>query len=383
MSEYNTLNVLPCMQRTPHLVASPHSLITSIHNDLMKKKDEIFSLLLQFMPYSHHEHELLWDETIRYLENLPALMDLHTKLTHEENQLYQKLNPNFELQLKPYGRVFISIPSNAPLPLAIVLPLSFCLSGNSVYVTGSSKIQPIITYLFQIIASYFPNQIALWCGKTAELLDHLCETKAVDLIYFMGASSYYTEIAQKAARAGAHLIYEGEGRCAYAIDPRLDTPALKTAVSYIAASKQSFAGHMCSAPNSIVCSHEQKDYICKRLKEISPAIKIHPDADGNAIYDNEWFSFDCYIQSHDTRESIKAAIQKNPYGLQLAVFSDDDLFMQTLKDETHFARYCFNMTPIEQDSLMPWGNFSLSGNSDVLDFYRKGLRRIWIETSTL
>jgi hypothetical protein len=37
------------------------------------------------------------------------------------------------------------------------------------------------------------------------------------------------------------------------------------------------------------------------------------------------------------------------------------------------------MVPSWQDSLLPWGNDGLSGQSDLHDFYRKGLRRVIVE----
>lgn len=375
----------------------------------------ISSAMARETGYRDEECRELMDATRRFIDGLPDLVRLHQSLAKTENDLYRALSPEAELRYEPWGRCLVCTPANAPAPLALALPLSLAAAGNRVAVAFSGKAIESASALARIVSERVGG-ITLWGGRVRDAVETLTASRAVDLVYFLGGSSYFPKLAAQCASAGIELVYEGEGNSVALLheDARGD---LATVARQLVASKQAFGGRMCSSPNAIAVPRPLLRELMAEFRRaasevggepiagwISPQIRAYLDelvarggarVDGSiddargpllvegpdlrAALERELFCPLAFVVPYDDWDAVVREIGAVPHRLQLTVYSADVARTRRLARETSFARYCTNMNPIAQDPLLPWGNYGVSGRADVLDFYRKGLRRAILE----
>jgi acyl-CoA reductase-like NAD-dependent aldehyde dehydrogenase len=364
---------------------------------------------------------VLWNEGLRFLEALPQLVAFHEQLTEFETKNAPTGNWSHLLGLEPWGKMLVCLPANAIIPLSFVLPTALIASGNRVVVAVSSSARETGLFILDALQECFGERLMIWRGGVRDAIECLAgEQPAIHALYYMGASKQFGEIAETCASKGVELIFEGEGRGIVVIDQALSDSELQSAAQRILAAKTFCLGHMCSAPNAVLipaaifekfvgiyqaaCMATSLEH-CRAIlsapavaeskrelnaqygaarPHLSAAEGLHPsfwivEAD-QACGAKELFSPDIFLAKQPDLASCLRAVSRSRFRLQVTLFSHEIGHLKELVSQTQFARYCYTMNPANQDALLPWGNYGRSGTSEVFDFYRKGLRRIIVES---
>jgi len=243
----------------------------------------------------------------------------------------------------------------------------------------------------------------------------------VEAIYYMGSSGYFPALAARCADAGVKLLYEGEGNSVAVVDEHNSRDEAQQAADRLFAAKTRWAGRMCSAPNLIAVHRARLDAFTERYEQhcraaplavdlasltsdvvqvalgahlaagaptIPPIDRVGPRtpflvrvADLRLALRRELFCPVAFLLPFDDWTTLLAELRGVEHRLQVTLFSQDGARAAHLVRSTRFARYCFNRDPVEQDPLLPWGNYGASGHSEVVDFFNKGLERAIVEGS--
>lgn len=396
---------------------SPVSSVTVDHltRAISKIKPEILALFAEETGYAPEDCEALWQAVEGFLDGLNTLIATRVEAAARETAQAAQWFPGAEIRYEPWGRVLVCLPANAPVPLAVIIPLALLAGGNAVVVAASGKARRTALSLAEVVAKFAEGRIAVFDGRVRDAVTALTEESTlIDTLYFMGGSGHYPEIAATCARAGVHLIYEGEGRGVAVIDETLSREELQRAAELILSSKRFCNGQMCSAPNVIAVARSAmadfQAYYSQLAREMrfpapvreftAPAVweKIEarlsntemrefrhpflvPTTEFAEAMRSELFCPVAYVTPFDDFSRLVSEIGGQRYRLQVSLFTTNQERQNALLRATRFARYCYWMVPSDQHPLLPWGNYGLSGHSDVLDFYSKGLRRVIIESA--
>jgi hypothetical protein len=401
-----------------HTPFPPGILSAEIEQAVSSIKPEAVQMFVNESGFSNDDVDFLWCAADRFLDGLSDLVDLHNRLTLVENNLTPRGLWDHSIRLEPIGTMLVCLPANAVIPLSIILPAALGASGNQLVFSVSGAARNAGLFILSAVQSVLGDRICIWTGGVREAIDGLTHPEpSIDALYYMGASKQYGSIAEKCAEAGVTLLYEGEGRGVVIVDDGLSPHALHEAVEKIVASKAFCLGRMCSAPNSVLI-HERifeafvAEYNKECLKYSHDGCRLDPAtveiirgvnallgaprpalADPMSACPFYWIStldealamqeLFCpgllLVPVHDLGRCLGSVSQRR-FRMQVTLFSPRQSELKNLVSLTSFARYCYGMNPASQDSLLPWGNYGFSGFSDVFDFYRKGLRRVLIET---
>jgi acyl-CoA reductase-like NAD-dependent aldehyde dehydrogenase len=360
---------------------------------LAERRREICQTNARETGYSETEVASLYDALLRFATKLPELMRLHCDLLGLETSRLQRFNPGVRLAHAPHGRSLIVVPSNAAVPLAAVLPLAYAAAGNQVDVTCNSAVRETTKLLTGIVAEAAPGRVRFREEPARTLVAKALDARNIECLHFTGGSAAFPDLSRRCAEAGVKLIFEGEGRSAAVLLPTDALERVASAIETVVESKRAFAGRMCSAPNILAVHQRNLETAVAALARAGglvcnadqvAAIRRNPTfvpiAALSEAFEREWFSPACFLLAYEDVGDLLSALSEVPYRLQLALFGDDLALLDQAVAGTRFPRYCHNMLPSAQDPLLPWGNDGRSGQSDLLDFYRKGLRRVVVES---
>lgn len=395
---------------------------------VMKKiKDKSIDLSAVDSGFSSKDVNSLWYAAEQFVDKLADIAYFNHQLTDYENQLGINLGSwKHSLRLCPWGDILVTIPSNAVIPLSIILPIALIASNNRITVVVSSITRKSGHYILESLKEVFPNSLVIYQGSVREAIQELIVPNShIDCLYYIGSSAAYKDIASRCAENGVALIYEGEGRSIALIDENMERLELTTIAKNIIKAKVFCNGCMCSAPNVGLIPSSSFDYfkdtfrqLCleyakqhsqnkklsenqiRRIKDCdssigsSSRIACHFDLSESlpffwesehkrALEVKELFSPGIILAEYPDFKEIVETIRSQKFRLQVSFFTHSETHFNNLLENTGFARYCVNMNPALQDPLFPWGNYGLSGYSDVIDFYRKGMRRVIIENSSI
>lgn len=400
---------------------SEHStslLLDKIKLKLTKNLDDLSELMAKECLYEKNDCRALILESFSFIDNLPDIIKMHQGILKTENECISQLVSNeANIRHDPYGRVLLILPSNAPLPLAIVLPLAFGIAGNSVIVAGSSRTKKTVGRALEIFEDTSLD-VVLWKGTAKNAVEDLVKKSKVDLCYFTGSSKLFPELSELCARSNVHLIFEGEGNGNVIIDTDETEETLTLIATMLIESCRFCLGKMCSKPTAIFVPEDNYNFFFKTIsnlaKEVSlscSTIDVLSREDIQRIHSLSGAGLEIdfnkknpvFLGTRNTIEAIKTEIygpaafvvpysaqsevldlaENTPYKMQISIFSSKGGTLSQKIKSYGFARACINIQPIAQNVNLPWGCYGLSGCSDVLDFYRKGLKRTLVETMIL
>lgn len=350
-------------------------LLARLARRLEDEQPHLERLMMAETGYSRAECGELLRAAHRFATGLDDLMTLHRALAAAETEAYVDVadDPGVRIELRPWGRCLVCTPANAPAPLALVLPLALVAAGNQVVLAPSGKARGTALRLGRLVAETVGG-VVLWDGRVRDAIAALMGD--IDLVYYLGGSSAFPDLAAGCARAGVELIYEGEGNGVAVIDQGMP---LAAAVPALIAAKNAFGGRMCSAPNAIAVPRGQAAAFTAAWHRHAAAPPLTPAASLAAAVERELFRPEAFLVEYADWRALGRELAAVRHRLQLSIFSRDEARIEELVAATRFARYTVNRCPIDQDPVLPWGGYGRSGRADVLDFYRKGLRRVVVE----
>ncbi|ASQ90929.1 hypothetical protein CHL67_08365 [Prosthecochloris sp. GSB1] len=387
----------------------PHKYSIALLDCLTNIKEYTIKSVCKASLYSEEDVLNLWGAAERFVQNFPVLVSQQKEYINVLGDTCRNLWPS-EVRRLPWGTILVCIPANAIIPLAIILPLALAASGNRIVFAFSQKIREIGIQVLNKIETCLGDSLFVWEGTVRDVVDGLIEPEPhIDLLYYMGGSSQYPAIAEKCARNGVDLHYEGEGRTIALLDHEMSTPKLYASAQNILLSKVFCNGMMCSSPNAILVHRESfseftKAYesLCEgpyklsfldssladlRNKYGTEKPKLQTDKSPcfwevdlpTALNAEELFCPGILVAAYDDIDECINIIAKTRHKLQISLFAEEKSLLERMISRTGFARYCLNMNPALQDPCLPWGNYGSSGFSDVSNFYEKGLRKVIIE----
>jgi acyl-CoA reductase-like NAD-dependent aldehyde dehydrogenase len=382
----------------------PAALSRAVADDLCRERRSILDAAGAALPFSEADNSALFDDTIAYLNGFPTLVASANASIAARTAQLAAVDPGASVVARPHGRVLLVIPANAPLPLAIILPLSFVAAGNHVAVAASSGARTLALRLAGLVRRHVPDRMEIWPHGVQAAVDATLSAEVIDLLYFMGSSALRASVYGRAAEAGVTVIYEGQGLGVAIVDGRLSDERLAHAAQAVALSKTRWGGQMCSAPNAVLVERADlrrfsdafdaaaaKMPLSASLSEVldqdvgvgiaslpggasllsrRAAALVEVD-DLAAAAKTEIFGPSAYLVCYDDAEAALRTIDNLRHRLQLSVFSDDPGFVERAISATRLARYTVNRVPSVQNPLLPWGNFGKSGTSWVLNFFEK------------
>lgn len=317
----------------------------------------------------------------------------------------------------PWGRVLITVPANAALPLGVILPTAFAHAGNEVVVCGNRQLHGTNEQVARVFEdALVPVRWAEHDARSA--VARAIRDRNVDLIYSVGGSRHFPGFAQMCAEAGIDLIFEGEGGGSAVFDV-LEASHLKQAVVSLVEAKRRWRGQMCSSPLVAYVHASQVEAFTRALDEalkqhswgeqrpvaLSRAARCHiadierinrlPSSDWEAplahvtavgpaekgdLFATDVFGPVFFYRVYYDRKGLASELSRSPYGLQTTIYSRDEQFVSSLLAEAKVARVCVNRLPVLQDPLRPWGGYRKSGRSDTTSFIEKAYRRVIVES---
>lgn len=324
----------------------------------------------------------------RFLRHLPALPGLHAALAADESERYAALaGGGARIELAPWGTCLVCIPSAAPAPLALTVPLALVAAGNRVAVAASDGSRSTALGLAAMVAEEIGG-VSLWSGRVRDALAGLLATGALDLVYFLGGAAPYASVAGACARAGVELVYEGEAGSLAVLDD-LDPASWKPVIDSLVGAKASYRGRMASAPRAIAVPRALASAFeaawrraARGLREENELRLVRGTSLGRAL-DGDRAGPGAHLLEYDDWDGLARELGAVRRRLQLSLFSPSEEKVRRMIGATRFARYSVNQGPIDQDPLLPRGSYGLGGHADVLDLYRKGLRRVVVERGAL
>ncbi|HEU5059262.1 MAG TPA: aldehyde dehydrogenase family protein [Kofleriaceae bacterium] len=350
-------------------------LLARLARRLEQEQPHLERLMMAETGYTRGECAALLDAAYRFATGLDELMTLHRALAAAESEGYADIteDPGAEIELRPWGRCLICTPANAPAPLALALPLALVAAGNQVVLAPSGKARGTALRLGRLVAETVGG-VVLWDGRVRDAITALIGD--IDLVYYLGGSSAFPELAATCARAGVELLYEGEGNGVAVVDRGMP---LAAAIPPLVAAKTAFGGRMCSAPNAIAVPRGTAGEFAAAWRRHPGAPALTPADSLAGAVERELFRPEAFLVEFADWGALARDLAAVRHRLQLSIFSRDERRIEELIAATRFARYAVNRCPIDQDPLLPWGGYGRSGRADVLDFYRKGLRRVIVE----
>jgi len=405
------------------LAISKHE-IEKICGSLNEKKVMIIPMFRKESGYDEEDIEMLWIDQIRFVENFIDLITSISDIWNKKSVLYQKWEKFSKYERVPWGKVLICSPANAPIPLIIILLVSFVSMRNEVILSPSRRTIKTARLLFNIFKDSIKNKdiISFYDKGCKNAIKEYVETGKVNLLYFQGSSKFRDEIYSIAYSNGVDVIFEGEGNVVAIVD---EDCIIEEAVKKLFKAKKFCGGQMCTSPNVIFVHNRILNTFKKLFSDTSVESKpisimnmeriawvkslidkgklqghmrgIYPQNQNYTgirptlieiskleyikFYLNiELFSPYVFIVSYDDLNEVFQLLKNYwKYGLQISIFTKNRNLIDKIKREIHVGRITINMNPTYQNSLLPWGGYKLSGFSYVMNFLEKATRPIIIE----
>lgn len=355
---------------------------------LSRDNELLISAFARLCRYRRRDAEVLWNDSIAYLERLRTVKIDSVELSGERDRPASTV-------FRPFECTVVCLPSNAIVPLAPIFVACADVLGTRLVLTGPEGQLDLIAQLTDLVSS--SGRCVLWRARTRDLVKGAIEAKFADQIYFLGSSSIYPALARDCAEAGIALRFEGQGNgLAYVSD----TANPRFAASMLLESKAFCEGRMCSSPTGILVSRSVADEFlyefaaaAERISLAEPlarSVTAKPWRDLLDMQTPGWeeirtpllvevasspevgesYSPVAWFQRSASFGEALLAIRRSRFRLQVSYFGSDEQELQELS-AFRYARTCVNMSPSDQDPLLPWGNFSASGESPVEEFLFK------------
>lgn len=403
--------------------------ISKIKTKLIERKKIIISTFKEETLYEIEDIELLWKDLLYFIDNFLILTSKTKKKWFETSRFYHTWEQHSEYKRIPWGKVLICSPGNAPVPLILIILLSFVAVGNEVILCPSRKTKKTARLLYDILDSEIGDKciMSFYGNGGRSALQEFVESGKVDLLYFQGGSKFRDSVYNIAYSNGVEVIFEGEGNVVAIIGDDINKKEIKEVTEKLLKSKTFCAGQMCTSPNTIFVHKDISEDVKNIYNNISKSFgfiplmndkqidwlkrfineeiknnninKIYPENYSNNLgikpalieisnlmetetdyLNTELFSpLAFYIKYEDIDNVIKLLKNKWKYGLQVSLFSHNQKLLTKIEKATILARLTINITPIYQNSLLPWGGYKLSGFSFVEDFLEKATKPIIIE----
>lgn len=402
--------------------------LSKIRAKLLEKKNLIVSIFKEETMFDVNDTELLWKDLLNFIDNFLALTEKTVDKWNAETKFYQIWERHSEYRRIPWGRVLICSPGNAPIPLIPIMLLSFAAFDNEIILCPNRKTQKTARLLYEIIDSIIGSKcvIVFYERGCQNALKEFVNTSKVDLLYFQGGSKFRDEIYKVAYSNGVEVIFEGEGNVVAIVGSDINMKTLDKVTEKLFEAKKICAGQMCTSPNmifihrdisinfinkyidlssncdflplmkigqiewirSLITAGISKNYIKKVHPEnytngfgIKPAlITLSHIAHAENYLNIELFSPLAFLVGYNEIEDVITILKSSwKYGLQISLFSYDKNLVAKILSSLTFARITLNISPVYQNSLLPWGGYKLSGFSYVVNFLEKTTRPISIE----
>jgi acyl-CoA reductase-like NAD-dependent aldehyde dehydrogenase len=350
--------------------------------------------------------DALWADLERYLSVAPQLvadLDARTALAAAQTTC---INPRAVLRRMPWGTVMFTVPSNAPVPLAFIVPLSLLAVGNQVVIATPSSVRAVVEMLVEPLLTHAgPQRVTIAAGGVREALNDYIETGRADALYFTGSSEHFASVAQRCADAGVELIYEGSGNPVSIVDDTLDPADLDRVAAQVTRSLTFANGLVCTSPNVLTVHACIFDDVCRAIDRHyahqPPSMPVDqlvsarsaddpdnmawriPSPSLKSAQHSEVFGPAVHVVRYADWDDLLADLRRERFRLQVALYSRSEARWRQLQSVTTFARYCWNMPSCDQDPALAWGNYGRSGSSAVADFMEKGVRSVIVEEGWL
>jgi len=388
--------------------------LTQLLGRLQGQRAELIADVVSDCGYVTSDAATLVDAIQGFVEYLPTLLEVTQGQLQFENETLRRVSPAARIALRPWGRVLFVCPSNAPAPLATIVPASLALAGNHVTIVSPSAIRASVTRCVGLLPTEYSVQ--LWPGRAADAVSQIARNN-YDMVYYTGSSRFFPDISSLCARSGTHLIYEGEGRGVAIISKEAGETDLHRSANALTEALRYCNGKMCSKPTAVAVPAELETSFLELFVRVARESKLPRSAEAllghtlarfikegldagdfealTLMHDDvpyllrardfataigaEMFGPALTVFTYETIEALRASLASHRYKLQLSWFGPRGDLLATA-DTAGVARVCANVQPSSQNPSLPWGGYGLSGTSDVLDFYRKGLRRVLCES---
>lgn len=387
---------------------TPSPTLPGVHHlkaKLEQRREEIIQAVANDTGFVSCDIEILWRDTLRYLDGLasidppPNLVSRCSGIGHEGS-----------LRRRPIGRWLVVLPSNAPLPLACILPATLAVSGNSATVVAAPGARPSSIIISSIVSEVFED-VEVEKGSVRDALNMIDE-QAVDALYMLSSSAFYPSLAERCASAGVRLVYEGEGRSAVVVDP--GQPVTERLASLIVEASRFANGRMCTSPNVVFVHSDSWEKSVMGLDLAARNAKLPVSADSvigvptcdwisdlsigplnlaannvcvietplsRKVFEKEIFGPAFFVCRYSDLDEVAAVVRGSRFQLQLAYFGPRTGAERVVSTAGNFARFCINMMPSQQDPSFPWGSLGKSGNSPVATIWEKCFENFIVESS--
>lgn len=343
-----------------------------MRSSLIREQISLVALVREKCGYRESEANDLWCAAVQFVDALPSIVQMHERLTGFENELLAEMNPGVKVQLQPWGSTLVALPSNAPLPLAVIIAIAFKASGNDIMFCAPARVRPVVEFSLSLVSGAIGVEVAsLSSASTRDTVATSLANRSISLLYFAGSSSAYADLAERCAASGVQLLFEGSGNSVTVVGPEADASA---AVKMIERAKAGFNGKMCSAPNAVLVHESLVGELRGALNRMAGVELLNADSIDKAT-EHEFFDERLAFVAWADWDAVIQDLARLPYQLQVTGLGLSEHQEAALQQRTGFARYCFDMVGAAQDVRLPWGGYGRSGNGQPEDFFRKGLRR--------
>lgn len=345
----------------------------SIFYDLENHKSELISLFAEESHYNIEDIERLWIDLSEYINKFPIFYENKLNNWKNEEGFYNQWRPGTSFLHLPWGKVLICISSNSVIPLLPIFILSFCCLSNSVVISPSRRTMKTAERIFNIIKNN--SEVKLWNiflfkeGGQAAIAKYV-SNRDVDLLFFQGSSKNRNEIYQKCIENSVDIIFEGEGNPIVFIDFKKSNQALSNLLSDFFRYNLFCNGQLCTTPRFIFCKKEN-------LNNISGISEVVLEDIESFNFDSENSGLKIYYFSNINQ--LHRVLKENKFGLQISIFSDHNELEVFVLRYGKVGRITVNRNPLDQNSLLPWGGYKISGYSKVSDFLEKATKTVIVE----
>jgi acyl-CoA reductase-like NAD-dependent aldehyde dehydrogenase len=358
--------------------------------------------------YSRQDASELVDAVPSFLHYVAQLERASAFQLQSENQHLAQLPWASKIVTTAHGHMLAVIPSNAPVPLGLILPFALAMTGNSVVVAAPRSIGHITKKLVGLLPDQFG--VTFWDAGVTDALATLVDNRQVDCLYFTGSSKHLAQLSARCAQVGTSLIFEGEGRGLAVVDEFLPDALYVDTIAKLAEATRFANGQMCSKPSFVLAPVRQLDDIVTSLNSTFKALELSkptlsffdtslhevlrnrfgiddntstPVAIGGTLDDvettPELFGPVIMVVPYNSTEELLATTERHPQKLQITYFGENDDLLERVVASSRVARIVVNRQPSLQNPAAPWGGYGLSGNSSPVDLISKGLRRVIVE----
>jgi len=390
---------------------------------LKNAKEELINLYARETHYKLEDIKILWRDLETFLNNFEKLLSYTKKLWKTEEEMYCNWE-SVKILRVPWGKILYFAPSNSIIPLLPIISYVFTYMGNELTLVPSRKTVKTAIKIYEIINPLLNYKLKIYTRGGKAAIEEYVKAKKVDLVYFQGSSKNKFDIYTACLSSNVDIIFEGEGNTLVIIDETIDS--LEQVAKIIFNSKLFCNGQLCTTPNVVFIQDSIFDPFISEYKKLIPKgycvrlINSNAEKKIKNLLNNlrnrtyNWY-LSCEIGNSQgipigifvlhTRELIKEFINREifspilltapyknhyellkliqgieyDYGLQISIFSKENNLLDKLAKVLKIFRVTWNLNPVYQNSLLPWGGYKRSGHSFPENFLNKAVRKVLIE----